>query len=396
MIPLTEVVIASACRTPIGKFQGGLSSFKATELGSLAVAEALRRAGLEPDAVDEVIMGNVLSAGLGQNPARQAALGAGVPNTVGAFTVNKVCGSGLKAVMLAAQAIRAGDAGVVVAGGMESMTNAPYLMPSARGGARLGHAALIDSMVHDGLWDIYNDFHMGETGELVAEKYEIGRAEQDAFAARSHQRAEAATRDGRFDDEKFAVAVPQRKADPLAFLTDETIRDGMTVDQIAKLRPAFREQGSVTAANASAINDGAAALVVMSAERARAAGVKPLARITSYATSGCAPEWVMMAPEGSIKACASKLDRSPADFDLHEINEAFSSAAIALVRQLALDPERVNVNGGAVALGHPIGASGARILTTLLHAMGQRGAKTGMASLCLGGGNAVSVAVEAL
>lgn len=394
---MKEVVIASACRTPIGKFQGALSPFKATELGSLAVAEALRRAGIEPDAVDEVILGNVLSAGLGQNPARQAAIGAGVPNTVGAFTVNKVCGSGLKSVMLAAQAIRAGDAEVVVAGGLESMTNAPYLVPSARGGARLGHAQLVDSMVHDGLWDVYNDFHMGETAELVADKYEVSREEQDAFAARSHNKAEAATEAGRFEDEKLTVTIPQRKKDPLEFRTDETIRPGATPENMAKLRPAFRrENGTVTAANASAINDGAAALVVMSADRASALGVKPLARIDAYATSGCAPEWVMMAPEGSIKSCAGKIGRQPTDFDLHEINEAFSAAAIALVRQLDLDPDKVNVNGGAVALGHPIGASGARILVTLLHAMAQRDAKTGMASLCLGGGNAVSVAVEAL
>ena len=394
---MTDVVIASACRTPIGKFQGGLASFKATELGSAAVREALRRAGIEPGAVDEVILGNVLTAGLGQNPARQAARGAGVPDAVGAFTVNKVCGSGLKAVMLAAQAIKAGDAEIVVAGGMESMTNAPYLLPEARAGARLGHARLVDSMVHDGLWDIYNDFHMGETGELVADQDGISREEQDAFAARSHNRAEAATAAGRFDAEKFALSVPQRKGEPLSFTTDETIRAGLTTAALAPLKPAFRrEKGSVTAANASAINDGAAALVVLGAERARALGVRPLARITAYATSGCAPEWVMLAPEGSVRACAAKLGRAPADFDLHEINEAFSSAAVALVRRLGLDPEKVNVHGGAVALGHPIGASGARILTTLLYAMAARGARTGMASLCLGGGNAVSLAVEAL
>ena len=394
---MKEVVIASACRTPIGKFQGALSPFKATELGSLAVAEALRRAGIEASAVDEVILGNVLSAGLGQNPARQAAIGGGIPNTVGAFTINKVCGSGLKSVMLAAQAIRAGDAEVVVAGGLESMTNAPYLLPSARAGARLGHSQLVDSMVHDGLWDIYNDFHMGETAELVADKFEVSRADQDAFAARSHNKAEEATKAGRFEDEKFTVSIPQRKKDPIEFRTDETIREGATPEAMGKLRPAFRrEGGSVTAANASAINDGAAALVVMSAEKAKQLGVKPLARIDAYATSGCAPEWVMMAPQGSITSCAQKLGRKPTDFDLHEINEAFSAAAIALTRQLDLDSERINVNGGAVALGHPIGASGARILVTLLHAMAQRGAKTGMASLCLGGGNAVSVAVEAL
>ena len=394
---MKDVVIASACRSPIGKFQGSLSPFKATQLGSFAISEALRRAGVAPEAVEEVIMGCVLAAGLGQNPARQAAIGAGVPNTVGSFTVNKVCGSGLKAVMLGAQAIRAGDIDVAVCGGMESMTNAPYLMPDARKGARLGHSKLIDSMVWDGLWEIYNDFHMGNTAELVAKKYEISRAEQDAFAANSHKKAGEATAAGRFEAEKFAIEVPQRKRDPIAFTTDENIRADTTAESIAKLRPAFaKEGGSVTAANASSINDGASALVVMSADKARELGVKPLARIDAYTTSGCAPEWVMMAPEGSVKSCAAKLGRKPADFDLHEINEAFSVAAIALMRVLDLDHGKVNVNGGAVALGHPIGASGARILTTLLHAMGQRGARTGMASLCLGGGNAVSVAVEAL
>ena len=394
---MKEAVIVSACRTPVGKFQGSLQAFAAPELGALAVGEAVRRAGIEPDQVEEVLMGNVLSAGLGQNPARQAARGAGVPDEVGSTTINKVCGSGLKAVMLAAQAIRAGDADCLVAGGMESMTNAPYLVPQARAGMRLGHAELVDSMVHDGLWDVSNDFHMGMTAELVAEKYEIGRAEQDVFAAQSHNRAEAATAGGRFDEEKFAVAVPQRKGEPVAFTTDEGIREGASAESIAKLKPAFkRDGGTVTAANASSISDGAAALVIMSAERAKALDVQPLARITHYATGGCAPEWVMMAPERSITSCAAKARSKPADYDLHEINEAFSAAAVALTRVLDLDPEKVNVNGGAVALGHPIGASGARILVTLLHAMKQRDATTGMASLCLGGGNAVSLAVERL
>jgi len=393
---MKDVVIASACRTPIGRFQGTLSPLSAPGLGSLAVREALRRAGVEPEAVDEVILGCVLSAGLGQNPARQAALGAGIPASVPAFTVNKVCGSALKAVALGAQAIRAGDAELVVCGGMESMTNAPYLLPEARAGARLGHARLIDSMLHDGLWDVYNDFHMGMTAELVAEKHEISREEQDRFAVESHRRAAQATREGRFDAEKLAVAVPRKKGGPLQFTTDEGVREDATLEGVAKLSPAFKKGGSVTAANASQISDGAAAVVVASAERARELGLKPIARITSGAVSGCAPEWVMMAPQGSVRACAKKLGKEPADFDLHEINEAFSAAAVALVRVLDLDPEKVNVNGGAVALGHPIGASGARILVTLLHAMGQRGAKTGMASLCLGGGNAVSLAVEAL
>jgi len=391
-----EVVIAGACRTPIGKFQGGLAGFSAPQLGALAVAEAVRRAGIPPAAVEEVILGNVLTAGLGQNPARQAAIRGGLPNTVPAFTVNKVCGSGLKAVMLAAQAIRAGDAELIVAGGQESMTNAPYLLPEARAGVRLGHGKLVDSMVFDGLWDVYNDFHMGATAELVAKKYEISRRAQDEFAVASHKKAAEATSAGRLDAEKFAVVIPQKKGEPLLFTTDEGIRGDSTVEGISKLKPAFQEGGTVTAANASQINDGAAALAVMSAEKAKALGVKPLARITGYAAGGCAPEWVMMAPEVSIRGCAAKLGKKPADFDLHEINEAFSAAAIALTRVLDLDPARINVNGGAVALGHPIGASGARILVTLLHAMAQRDARTGMASLCLGGGNAVSVAVERL
>ena len=391
---MRDVVIVSACRTPIGKFQGGLSGFRAPELGGLAVAEAVKRAGIAASDVEEVILGNVLQAGIGQNPARQAARAAGIPDEVGSFTVNKVCGSGLKSVMLAAQAIRAGDADVIVAGGMESMTQAPYLLPGARAGQRLGHGELLDAMVHDGLWDIYNDYHMGLTGENVAEKYDITRQTQDEFAANSHAKAAEATEAGRFDEEKFAVSVPQRKADPISFTTDETIRAGMTPESIGGMRPAFKKDGTVTAANASAINDGASALVVMSAERAKAMGLTPLARITGYATGGCAPEWVMMAPGKSIPKCAEKAGMKHADFDLHEINEAFSAAAVALTRTLELDPAKINVNGGAVALGHPIGASGARILTTLLHAMKQRDAKTGMASLCLGGGNAVSLSVE--
>ena len=394
---MKEVVIVSACRTPIAKFQGALAGFRAPELGALAVAEALKRAGVPATAVDEVILGNVLQAGLGQNPARQAAIKAGIPNTVGSFTVNKVCGSGLKTVMLAAQAIRAGDIEVAVAGGFESMTNAPYLLPEARSGVRLGHGKLVDSMIADGLWDVYNDFHMGNTGELVAKKYEISRRQQDEFAANSHKKAGEATAAGLLEAEKFSIKIPQRKGEPISFSTDEGVRGDTTADSIAKLKPAFQpDGGTVTAANASSINDGASALVVMSADKARALGCKPLARVTAYATGGCAPEWVMMAPEHSIRACAAKLGKKPADFELHEINEAFSVAAIALMRVLDLDPSKVNVHGGAVAIGHPIGASGARILTTLLYAMEQRKAKTGMASLCLGGGNAVSLAVERL
>lgn len=393
---MRDVVIVSACRTPIAKFQGGLASFTAPQLGALAIQEALKRANVPATAVEEVIFGNVLTAGLGQNPARQAAIKAGIPNTVPAFTVNKVCGSGLKAVMLAAQAIRAGDADVIVAGGQESMTNSPYLLPEARAGVRLGHGKLIDSMVWDGLWDVYNDFHMGNTAELVAKKYEISRRAQDEFAARSHQKAAAATAAGKLDKERFTVVIPQRKGDPIQFKSDEQVRGDTTADSIAKLNPAFVKDGTVTAANASSINDGSAALVVMSADKAKQLGVKPLARISAYGAGGCAPEWVMMAPEISIKNVAQKLGKAPRDFDLHEINEAFSAAALALTRVLDLDPEKVNVNGGAVALGHPIGASGARVLVTLLHALEQRNAKNGMASLCLGGGNAVSLAVERL
>lgn len=394
---LKEVVIVSACRTPIARFQGGLASFRAPELGALAVKEALRRANVAADAVEEVILGNVLQAGIGQNPARQAARAGGIPDEVGAFTVNKVCGSGLKAVMLAAQAIRAGDADVIVAGGMESMTNTPYLVPAARKGARLGHVQLVDGMIHDGLWDIYNDFHMGLTAEKVAEDFDVSRSAQDVFAAESHRRAAEATAAGRFTDEMFSVEVPQRKADPIQFATDESIREGTTVEGLSKLPPAFkRAGGTVTSANASSINDGASALVVMSASRAEELGCNPLARITGYATGGVAPEWVMMAPRVSIEKASAKQGMQPSAFDLHEVNEAFSAAACALTRELELDPERVNVNGGAVALGHPIGASGARILTTLLFAMRQRDAKTGMASLCLGGGNAVSLTVEAV
>jgi acetyl-CoA C-acetyltransferase len=393
---MTDVVIVSACRTPVAKFQGSLSGFKAPQLGALAVKEAIARAGVSVDEIDECIMGNVLQAGLGQNPARQAAIGAGVPTSVGSFTVNKVCGSGLKAIMLAAQAIKAGDAECIVAGGMESMSNAPYLMPSARQGARLGHSQLLDSMVNDGLWDIYNDYHMGITAENAAEKYGITREQQDAFAAASHNKTEASVAAGLFKEEIFPVEVPQRKKDPIVFDTDENFRLGMTAESISGMRPAFKKDGTVTAANASSINDGAAACVVMSADKAKALGLTPMARITGYATGGMDPEWVMLAPLESIRKLSKQLGIEPGDFDLHEINEAFSSAACALLKDLELDPAKVNVNGGAVAIGHPIGASGTRVLVTLLHAMKQKGAKTGMATLCLGGGNAVSLAVEAL
>ncbi|MCA9000533.1 MAG: acetyl-CoA C-acyltransferase, partial [Planctomycetes bacterium] len=346
---MKDVVIASACRTPIATLQGSLSSFTAPELGALAAKEAISRAGIAAGEIEEVIFGNVLQAGLGQNPARQVALGAGVPDSIGALTINKVCGSGLKSVMLAAQAIRAGDVDCVLAGGMESMSNAPYLLPEARRGVRLGHGQLLDAMVNDGLWDKYNDFHMGMTAEKVAEKFGISREEQDEFAVESHRRASEAEKAGRFDAERFEVMVPQRKKDPIAVTKDENIRHDASLEGMAGLRAAFAKDGSVTAGNASSINDGASALVVMSAERAEALGVKPMARIMGYATGGMAPEWVMMAPELSIRGCAAKVGMAHTDFDLHEINEAFSVAAIALRKQLGLDPEKVNVNGGAVA-----------------------------------------------
>jgi acetyl-CoA C-acetyltransferase len=393
---MPEAVIVSATRTPIARFQGAFSSLGAAQLGALAVKEAVARAGIDPELVDEVLMGCVLQAGLGQNPARQAAIHGGIPVSVPAMTVNKVCGSGLKSIMLAAQAIKAGDAEVIVAGGMESMTNAPYLLPGARAGQRLGHGKLLDSMVHDGLWDCHNDFHMGHTGEAVAEKYEITREEQDAFAAESHRRAVAAQSAGKFDAEIVPVSVPQRKGDPIVVLRDEGPRADTTVEGLAKLRPAFQKDGTVTAANASSINDGASAVVVMSAERAAKEGIRPLARITGYAASGVEPKWVMMAPVGAVRALNEKLGVGIDHFDQLEINEPFAVASIAVNRELGTDPGKTNVNGGAVALGHPIGATGARMVTTLLYALADRGGKTGLASLCLGGGNAVALSLETL
>ena len=394
---MSEAVIVSAARTPIARFQGAFSSLGAVKLGAAVVREAIARAGVDPELVDEVLMGCVLQAGLGQNPGRQAAIHGGVPVSVPSMTVNKVCGSGLKSIMLAAQAIRAGDAEVIVAGGMESMTNAPYLLPGARAGERLGHGKLLDAMVHDGLWDCYDDFHMGNTGEAVAQKYGISREEQDVFAAESHRRAVAAQEAGRFDREIVPVAVPQRKGDPVMVDRDEGPRGDTTVESLAKLRPAFaRDGGTVTAGNASSINDGAAAVVVMSAARAEREGVKPLARITGYAASGVEPKWVMMAPVGAVRMLNEKLGVGIDHHDLIEINEPFAVASIAVNRELETDPAKTNVNGGAVALGHPIGATGARMVTTLLHALADRGGKTGLASLCLGGGNAVALSLEML
>ncbi|MHC4452991.1 MAG: acetyl-CoA C-acetyltransferase [Planctomycetota bacterium] len=391
---MRNAVIVGAARTAMGKFQGSLARFTAPELGAIAVKAALERAGVEPGQVDEVILGNVLQAGVGQNPARQAALKAGFDGSIAAFTVNKVCGSGLKSVALAAQAIKAGDGDCYVAGGMESMTNAPYLIRKARDGLRLGNGELTDAMIADGLWEAFEDFHMGNTAELVAEEYDVPRAQQDEYAAQSHAKAAAAMESGRFDAEIVAVQVPQRKADPISFTTDEGVRAGTTAEGIGKMRPAFKKDGTVTAANASQISDGAAAVVVMEEEKAKSLGLNILARITGYATGGVEPKWVMMAPVKAVEKLNAQRSTTVDDYEIIELNEAFSSQACAVSRELKLDPERVNVNGGAVALGHPIGASGCRILVTLLYAMADRGANTGLATLCLGGGNAVALSVE--
>lgn len=389
---MDDAVILSAVRTPIGKFQGALGSLTATELGTVAVRAAIQRAPVEADEVDEVILGNVVSAGLGQNPARQSALGAGLPSGVAAMTINKVCGSGLKAVGLAAQAVRTGDARVVVAGGMESMTNCPYLLTRARQGYRLGDGAVVDAMLKDGLWDVYEDFHMGCTGEIVAEKYRISRQEQDAFALASHRKAVAAIRDGRFRSQIAPVTVPSRKDDPAIVDTDEGPRADTSLEALSMLRPAFKEDGTVTAGNAPGMNDGAAAVLVASSRHAR--GRTPMARIAGQAVSGIEPRLAMMAPVEAVRKLMAKVGWSIDDIDLIELNEAFAVQAMAVMDQLGLPPDRVNVNGGAVALGHPIGATGARILVTLVHEMLRRESRRGVAALCLGGGNAVALAVE--
>jgi acetyl-CoA C-acetyltransferase len=392
---MTRPVVISAARTPIGRFQGALATETAPRLGAHAVRAALARAGVPPDAVQEVIMGCVLQAGLGQNPARQVLRAAGIPDSVGAVTVNKVCGSGLKAVMLAAQAIKAGDATCVVAGGMESMSNAPYYLPQARAGYRLGHGKLVDGMIADGLWDAYGDMHMGITAELVADKYTVPRAEQDAYAAESHRKAIAARDAGKFAAEIAPYELRGRKGETSLVSVDEGPRADTDLAALSKLKPAFKpDGGSVTAGNASQLSDGAAALVVMDERAAQARGLKPFARILAYASGGVAPEWVMMAPEIAVRKVCEQLKCTPRDFDLVELNEAFSSQCVALTRCLEIDPARLNVNGGAVALGHPIGASGARVLTTLLYALEARGGRRGLAALCLGGGNAVAMAVE--
>jgi acetyl-CoA C-acetyltransferase len=392
---MDQPVILSAVRTPVGKFLGNLSSLSATELGSKVIAEAVRRAGIDPASVDEAIMGNVVQAGLGQNPARQAALRAGLHPRVAAMTINKVCGSGLKAVALAAQAVALNESEIVAAGGMESMSNCPYLLTKARTGYRLGNGELIDSMIQDGLWDVYENYHMGLTGELVAEKYKISREEQDQFAVESHRKAIAATQSGFFTSQILPIEIPQKKGASLIVNVDESPRADTSLEALAKLKPAFKKDGTVTAGNAPGTNDGAAALVVTSERIATKLGKKPLARIVAQAVSGVEPKWVMMAPVEAVEKLLQKTgwDRDK-DLDLVELNEAFSVAAIAVTRELRLNPEKVNVNGGAVALGHPIGASGARVLVTLLYEMQRRNLKRGIAALCLGGGNAVALAVQ--
>jgi acetyl-CoA C-acetyltransferase len=387
-------VIVSAVRTPIGKFLGSLSGVPATKLGAIAVKEAVVRAGLKPDQISEVILGNVVGAGLGQNPARQASLFGGIPDTVPALTVNKVCGSGLKAVVLAAQAVKCGDAEIVVAGGMESMSNTPYLMKNARGGFRMGNQTVIDSMIHDGLWDAYNDYHMGNTGEVVAERWKVSREDQDQWALDSHKKAVAAIDAGMFKREIVPVEIPSKKGAPVMFDTDEGPRRDTTIEALRALKPAFKKDGTVTAGNAPGVNDGASAVVVMSKATAKRLGLTPRAEIVAYASSGMAPELVMMAPEKAVRMLWEKTGWTADGVDLYEFNEAFAVQQVALQRVLGLNPAKHNVRGGAVALGHPIGASGARILTTLLHALEDRNEEKGIAALCLGGGNAVGMAIR--
>ena len=396
MAGLNDVVIVSGCRTPVGKFQGSLSDFTAPQLGAIVVREAVKRANIDAKQVDECIMGNVVSAGLGQNPARQAAIYGGLAPEVGAMTINKVCGSGLKAVALAAQAIQTENSSIVVAGGMESMTNAPYLLPQARKGYRLGNATIVDSMVHDGLWDIYNDYHMGITGENVAEKYGISREEQDEFAVNSHRKAVVAIKECRFKAQVVPVELPAKKkgAAPGIFDKDEGPREDTTIEVLRSLKPAFKKDGTVTAGNAPGVNDGAAAVVVTSAQRAKDLGAQAMVRIVAQATSGVEPKWVMMAPVGAVRKIWEKTGWRKDEVDLYELNEAFSVQALGVIRELGLDLNKVNVNGGAVAIGHPIGASGTRVLVTLIYEMIRRDVHRGIAALCLGGGNAVAMAVE--
>ena len=394
MSEIKEAVIISAVRTPVGKFLGALKSFKATDLGAIVVREAVKRADVKPEDVDEVIMGCAIQAGLGQNPARQAALHGGLPEKVSAVTVNKVCGSGLKAVMMAAQGVQLGDTEIVVAGGMESMSNAPYLIPKAREGYRLGHGKMLDSVIQDGLWCAFDDQHMGCTGELVAERFDVSRAEQDEYALNSHRKASDAIKSGKFRDEIVPVEIPQRKGSAIIFGTDEPVREDTSIESLAKLKPAFKENGTVTAGNSPGVNDGASAVVVTSADQAKMLGIEPMARIVAQATSGVEPKLVMMAPVEAIQKLLKKTGWSLTDVDLIELNEAFAVQLVAIIRELNLDPEKVNVNGGAVALGHAIGQSGSRLLTTMLYELKRRDAHRGITALCLGGGNAVAMAVE--
>ncbi|MCL4683499.1 acetyl-CoA C-acetyltransferase [Myxococcota bacterium] len=387
-----DVVICSAVRTPIGSFQGAFSSLSASDLGGIAVAEAVKRSGAKPDEMERAILGNVLPAAMGQAPARQAVIKAGLPVSVGAITINKVCGSGLQAVMFARREILVGDAEVMIAGGMESMTNAPYALPNARGGYRMGNGKIIDTMIHDGLWDPYDDMHMGNCGDMVAAKYSFTREDQDAFATVSYERAVAAQKEGRFKDEIVPVTVKGRKGDTLVDQDEEPGRGQL--DKMAALRPAFSKDGTVTAANASTINDGAAALVVASAETAKARGYTVLARIVADSNAAVEPKWFTVAPVHALAKLYEKTHTKPLDWDLYEINEAFSGVTMAAMKEHGLPHERVNVNGGAVALGHPIGCSGARLLVTLIHSLRQRGQKSGIATLCIGGGEAVALAVE--
>lgn len=391
---MSDIVIVSAARTAVGKFGGSLAKVAAPDLGAIVIDEVLKRAKLKGEDVSEVIMGQVLTAGSGQNVARQASIKAGLPAMVPAMTINKVCGSGLKAVMLAANAISAGDADIVVAGGQENMSAAPHVLPGSRDGFRMGDAKLIDTMIVDGLWDVYNQYHMGITAENVAKEYGITREMQDAFAAASQNKAEAAQKAGRFDDEIVPVSIPQRKGDPLVFKTDEFVRHGVTAEALAGLKPAFAKDGTVTAANASGINDGAAAVVVMSAKRAEQLGLTPLARIVAYANAGVDPKVMGIGPVPASQRCLSRAGWKASDLDLMEINEAFAAQALAVNKQMGWDTSKINVNGGAIAIGHPIGASGCRILVTLLHEMARRDARRGLASLCIGGGMGVALAVE--
>ena len=391
---MRESVIVSAVRTPTGKFLGGLKDLAAPALGALVVQDAVRRAGIDPKSVDECILGNVVSAGLGQAPARQAALKGGLDNGVGALTINKVCGSGLKAVMLAAQGIATGDIDIAVAGGMESMSNCPYLLTKVREGLRMGDGTIVDSMIRDGLWDAFHDVHMGLTGEHVSEKYKVTREQQDCYAVESHRRAAHATREGWFKDEILPVSLPQKKGDPIVVSRDESIREDTSLETLGRLKPAFKKDGTVTAGNAPGVNDGAAATVVMAADVAARLKLQPLARIVAQATAGLEPMLVMMTPVEAVRKVLKKTGWKIEDVDLFELNEAFAVQAVAVTRELGLDPSRVNVAGGAVALGHPIGASGARILTTLIYALRRTGRKRGIATLCLGGGNGVALAIE--